>query len=253
VTQPQWVPDDLEAVSFEWREPGIAWIRLNRPDAANARNQRMRRELLALYAAIAADPDVRVVVLGAAGERHFCAGMDLKEAGGPETLAQQKTRLSQGRDIDILASLPVPTIAAVNGAAMGGGFEMALACDIRVVADTARIALPEVKIGLVPGGGATQRLPLVVGYARAAEMILLGDVLTGPEIVDAGLARRSVPVGDLDDAVAEVATAIAEKPPAAVRAAKELLGASQRLPLDAGLGKELDTLLMLLQQRRDGA
>lgn len=251
MTRPEWVPDDLEAVAFEWHEPGIAWIRLNRPDAANSRNQRMRAELLELYAAVAADDTVRVVVLGAAGDRHFCAGMDLKEAGGPETLAQQKARLSRGRDIDALATLPVPTVAAVNGAAMGGGFEMALACDIRVVADTARVALPEVKIGLVPGGGATQRLPRIVGYAKAAEMILAGDVLTGPEIVEAGLARSSVPLADLDETVTELATEIAEKPPAAVRAAKELLAASQRLPLDAGLGKELDTLLMLLQQRRD--
>lgn len=253
MTRPDWIPDDLEAVAVEWHEPGIAWVRLNRPDAANSRNQRMRAELLDLYAAVAEDDRVKVLVLGAAGDRHFCAGMDLKEAGGAETLAQQKARLSRGRDIDALAALAVPTIAAVNGAAMGGGFEMALACDIRVVADTARVALPEVKIGLVPGGGATQRLPRIVGYAKAAEMILAGDVLTGPEIVDAGLARASVPLGDLDETVTELATEIAGKPSAAVRAAKELLAASQRLPLDAGLGKELDTLLMLLQQRRDEA
>jgi enoyl-CoA hydratase len=246
---PEWVPD-LEATRFGL-DDGVGWITLDRVDAANARNQQMRRELLALYEGIRSDPDVRVVVLTAAGERHFCAGMDLKESAGPETQAQQRARLRAGRDIDELAALPVPTIAAVNGAAFGGGCEMALACDLRIVADGARFRLPEVGLGLVPGGGATQRLPRLIGLARTFELLYLGTTLTGSEIVAAGLALRSVPSKELRASTAEVASAIAAKPADSLRMVKELVLSSLDVPVSVGVNTELDGLLMLLQSRRD--
>ena len=245
-----WVPDLVET-QFRLEDTGVAWITLDRVDAANARNQRMREELLALYGGIRSDDRVRVVVLAAAGDRHFCAGMDLKESAGQETQAEQRARLRAGRDIEELAALPIPTIAAVNGAAYGGGCEMALACDLRVVSDTARVRLPEVTIGLVPGGGGTQRLPRMIGVAKTFEMLYLGTTLTGQEIVDAGLAARSVPPSDLQATVADMATGIAEMAPDAVRMAKELVRKSLDVPVGIGVEAELDSLLMLLQSRRD--
>ena len=247
---PEWVPE-LTETRFRLEESGCAWITLDRVDAANARNQRMREELLALYAGIRSDDRVRVVVLTATGDRHFCAGMDMKASAGPETQAQQRARLRAGRDIEELAALPVPTIAAVNGAAYGGGCEMALACDIRVVSDSARIRLPEVGIGLVPGGGATQRLPRMIGVAKTYELLYLGTTLTGPEIVAAGLALRSVAPEELVATAADLAAEIAAKPPDALRMAKELVRKSFDMPSSIGTDAELDGLLMLLQSRRD--
>ncbi len=245
--------DDLEATVFRVEEAGVAWITLNRPDAANARNQRMRDELMRIYAGVAADPEINVVVLTAAGDRFFCAGMDLKEAGGPETQAQRRSRLRSSRDIEVLAALPQPTVAAINGAAMGGGFEMALACDIRVISDTARVGLPELKLGLVPGGGATQRLPRIVGMARTFELLYLAPTLVGPEVVAAGLAMTSVAAADLEVSVRSVAAEIAAKPRAALFAAKELVRKGHDLPLAAGIEMELDALLFLMQARVDAA
>ena len=121
----------LEATTVEFDGP-VAWVTLDRPDAANARNQQMREELKGIWSGLAVDPEVAVVVLGASGDRFFCAGMDLKEAGAPETPAQRRDRLRASRDIEQLAALPQPTIAAINGYALGGGLEMALACDLRV-------------------------------------------------------------------------------------------------------------------------
>lgn len=247
---PSWAPDPIET-SFRLDDSGVAWITLDRVEAANARNQRMREELLALYAGIRSDDRVRVVVLSAAGDRHFCAGMDLKESAGPETQAEQRSRLRSGRDIEELAALPMPTIAAINGAAYGGGFEMALACDLRVVSDTARVRLPEVTIGLVPGGGGTQRLPRMIGLAKTFEMLYLGSTLTGTEIVEAGLAARSVTPEDLERTTAEMAAQIAGMAPDALRMAKELVRRSFDVPVGVGTDAELDALLMLLQTRRD--
>jgi enoyl-CoA hydratase/carnithine racemase len=247
---PSWVPD-LAETQFRLEESGVAWITLDRVDAANARNQCMREELLALYGGIRSDDRVRVVVLTAAGDRHFCAGMDLKESAGPESQAEQRSRLRAARDIEELAALPIPTIAAVNGAAYGGGFEMALACDLRIVSDTARVRLPEVTIGLVPGGGGSQRLPRMIGVAKTYEMLYLGTTLTGQEIVAAGLAARSVAPTELPTATAAMATGIAEMAPDALRMAKELVRKSLDVPVGIGVEAELDSLLMLLQARRD--
>lgn len=242
-------PTDLGAVAFELDERGVVWITLNRPNAANARNQRMRDELSALYESISRAEDVNVVVLTGAGDRFFCAGMDLKEAGRPESPLERRTRLRGSRDIEQLARLPQPTIAAVNGFALGGGCEMALACDLRVVATEAKIGMPEVTHGLTPGGGGTQRLPRLIGYARAAELILLGRPLTGPEAVEYGLANMHVPREELRPVVSELAGAIAAHPAEGVRAAKEALLAGLELPLSAGIDRELDGLLFVLAER----
>lgn len=244
-----WSPGaPLEATRYSV-DDGVATVVLDRPDAANARNQQMRDELKAIWSGIADDPSIRAVVLTGAGDRYFCAGMDMKEAGERESPAERRDRLRSSRDIEQLAALPQPVVAAVNGFALGGGCEMALACDLRIIADSAQIGLTELTHGLVPGGGGTQRLPRLVGPALAAELLLLGRRLSGAEAVEAGLANRCVPLPDLATAAAEVARAIAAHPPRAVRYAKELLRKSQELPLAAGVDLELETLLTLLADR----
>jgi len=239
----------LKATTLDVDERGVATLRLNRPDAGNSRNQQMRQDLNRIYDVVCADDSIRVLVLTGAGDRAFCAGMDLKEAGGPETPEERRQRLSGSRDIEQLASLPKPTIAAINGYALGGGCEMALACDVRVMADEARLALPELTHGLVPGGGATQRLPRLVGVACAFEMIYLGTALYGPAAVARGLATASVPRTDLARYVDDVAGRIAALTPAAVRMAKSLISSSHDTPLQVGLDQELQGLLELLQER----
>lgn len=231
----------------------IAWVTLNRPAAANARNQTMRNELQRIWSGVAVDPEIEVVVLTGAGDRFFCAGMDLKEAAGPETPGERRDRLRASRDIEQLAMLPQPCIAAINGYALGGGLEMALACDLRVCSDTAQMGLTEVAHGLVPGGGGTQRLPRLVGLARAAELLYLGLRVSGREAVSLGLVNRCVAPEELHRCTAELAAAIAAAPTRAKRQAKELLRKSQELPLSAGVEYELEALLGLMADRAAGS
>lgn len=241
--------EELEATSVDIDGP-VAWVTLDRPEAANARNQQMRNELKGIWSGLATDPEVAVVVLGATGERFFCAGMDLKEAGAPETPAERRDRLRSSRDIEQLAALPQPTIAAINGFALGGGLEMALACDLRVAADHAQLGLTELVHGLVPGGGGTQRLPRLVGSARAAEMLYLGLSLPAPQAEDWGLINRSVPADELRSTVAGMAEAIAGNSSRALRYAKALLRRSQDVPVSVGSEMELDSLLTLMADQQ---
>lgn len=240
---------DTEMIKVEVNERGVAVVSLFRPEAANARNQQMRSELAATWRWIAANTEVTVVVLTATGDRHFCAGMDLKEAMGEETPDERRTRIKRERDIELLAHLPQPTIAAINGAALGGGLEMALACDLRVIADEARVGLPEVTHSLMPGGGGTVRLPRLVGPERAFEMLYLGRVLTGPEAVEAGIARMHVPGSELQATAEALADEIASRPRAALLAIKEAVLYGLDNPESASIDRELEGLLGLLADR----
>jgi enoyl-CoA hydratase/carnithine racemase len=245
---PSWTAE-LEATSLTLAG-SVATVTLERPDAANARNQTMRRELSRIWDHLGSRSDVSVVILTGSGERFFCAGMDMKEAGEPESPAQRRDRLKSSRDIEQLASLPQPTIAAINGYALGGGFEMALACDIRVIAEHAQVGLTELVHGLVPGGGGTQRLPRLVGPARASEMLFLGLRLEGPQALEWGVVNRCVPVDALMETANEVASAIAAQPRRALVYAKELLRMSAEVPQAPGIERELDVLLTLLADRQ---
>lgn len=227
-------------------EDGVLTVRLNRAESAHARNQIMRDELASLWRVVAADRDVRVVVLTGAGDRYFCAGLDLKEASQPEEPVARRDRMQRSRDIERLADLPQPTVAAINGYALGGGLELALACDMRLISDTAQVGLPEVTRGLVPGGGGTQRLPRLIGYARACELVLSGRRLTADEAVEWGIAARVVPAAELPAAVRALAASIAAHPEPAVRYAKVLLRRSLHVPVSARADAELDAVLTLL-------
>ncbi len=188
----------------------------------------------------AAPGDVRAVVVTGSGDRAFSAGSHVAEfeaqrgPGGRARLALEQATISR------LASLPMPTIAAIEGNALGGGLEIALACDLRVASERAKLGLPEVRLAVIPGAGGTQRLPRVVGLAVARELVLTGAVLDAAGALRVGLVNRVVPAGGAVAAAMDLAREIAERGPLAVREAKRLLDASADLPLEAGLAAELE-------------
>ncbi len=179
-------------------EGSVASIVIDRPDAMNALTFSLLGELEAAVRRAAADPVVRAVVIRGAGEKAFAAGADIKELVGRKgTVARRGMEYGQAV-FTALERMGKPSIAAVNGYALGGGFELALACTFRIASRTARFGLPEVKLGLIPGYGGTQRLPAIVGVPRAAELILTGRTITADEALSWGLVNRVVEPHELD-------------------------------------------------------
>jgi enoyl-CoA hydratase/carnithine racemase len=216
----------------------VAEIVLSRPEALNAISTDLGRELAAVTTMLASDPDVRVVVLSAAGDRAFCVGADLKERNtmSDEQLAAQ--RLVFRAAFGGVLRLPQPAVAAVHGFALGGGCELALSCDLVVADETAVLGLPEVTIGLVPGGGGTQLALRRLGPGRAADVVLTGRRIPALEAHELGLVDRLVPAGSARTAALDVARAIAANSPVATRAAKGALRAGWALDYAAAMDVE---------------
>jgi enoyl-CoA hydratase/carnithine racemase len=217
---------------------GIAEITLNRPEAMNSISSAMAAELTRACAELAAAPEVRVVVFGAAGERAFCAGADLKERAGMTDADIMRQRPVIRAVFGALLALPQPAIAAVHGFALGGGCELALSCDLVVADETATFGLPEVTVGLVPGGGGTQLALRRLGPGRAADMVLTGRKVGIDEAMRFGLVDRRVPAGQADRAALDLAGQIAANSPVAVRAAKRAIRHGWGVSLEAGLDIE---------------
>lgn len=206
---------------------GVATITLNRPDKLNALDTDMLDGLERLIARIDADRDIRVVILKAAGERAFCAGADINAWAELKPLGMWHTWIRRGHQIfGRLADLRQPSIAAIAGIAFGGGLELALSCDLRVAADSAKFALPEVTIATVPGWTGTQRLPRLIGEARAKQMVLTGQRIDAPTAAAWGLINEAVPMADLDKRAVELARQIAANAPISVQTAKQLMNAA---------------------------
>lgn len=214
---------------------GLATITLNRPGALNALSRELAAHLGATLAELGDRADLRVVVLRGAGERAFCTGADLKERAGLSPDERGAHTALIGAAADLLAALPVPTIAAIRGYALAGGLELALACDIRLAAEDAVFGLTEVRIGIFPGAGGPVRLPRVVGPGKAREMIFSGRRLDAAEALACGLVERVLPLADFDQAVAELAGQIRDAAPLAMRAVKRVLDQSLDLPAAAAL------------------
>ncbi|HZU55229.1 MAG TPA: enoyl-CoA hydratase-related protein [Actinocrinis sp.] len=233
-------PQDAAPAHIAVRRHGqVAEVVLDRPDALNAISTALAAELGDKVSALASDPNVRAVVLSAAGDRAFCVGADLKERNeftDADLLAQRPVfRRAFGSIID----LPVPAIAAVSGFALGGGFELALGCDLIVADDGAQFGLPEVTVGLVPGGGGTQLLSRRSGLTRAADLIYTGRRISADEASALGIVNRRVPGRHTArDAALELAAQIAANSPVGVRNAKHALRTGIELPLTAGLDVE---------------
>jgi len=190
--------------------------------------------------AMASAGDVRAVVLTGRGERAFCAGSHVGEFEAQRGPAGRERQALDERIASRLAGLPMPTIAAIEGDALGGGLELALCCDVRIASARARLGLPEVRLAVTPGSGGTQRLPRLVGPARAKELILTGRLIDAEEAARIGLVNRVVPAGEARRAADELAAGIAARGPLAVREAKRLIDLAMDVDLDAGLAAELD-------------
>ncbi|MBK8165834.1 MAG: enoyl-CoA hydratase/isomerase family protein [bacterium] len=217
---------------------GVATVTINRPDKLNALDAATIGELEACLGLLAADPGVRVVVLTGAGPKAFVAGADIAELATLDAAgAQQLARRGQAL-MDRIEHLGKPVIAAVNGFALGGGCELALACSFRWAAETAKLGLPETGLGLIPGYGGTQRLARLVGRGRALEMILRGNMVTAAEAHTMGLVNRVLPAGELGAAVAHVAREIAARSQLTLRCALEAIDGGLATDLAAGMRLE---------------
>lgn len=220
------------------REGGIATVQLNRPQKKNSLNSELRREMEAALTDIGRDPSVRVVII-TGGKEFFCAGADIAELS-EATSAESASRHAREFQIlfDRVESLPQPVIAAVSGYALGGGCELALACDFRIASETAKFGLPEIKIGALPGGGGTQRLPRLIGPARAKEIIFTGDPIGAEEALSLGLVTKVVPKERLLEEANTFAWRLASLPRLAMEASKMLINRSLEMDLQSGLELE---------------
>ncbi|MFC7730263.1 enoyl-CoA hydratase/isomerase family protein [Actinomadura keratinilytica] len=218
--------------------PHVAEIMLDRPEALNAISTALARRLAQVCAEVAADSSVRAVVLSAAGEKAFCVGADLKERNGmtdDQLLAQRPVLRAAFRGV---LDMPQPVVAAVHGYALGGGCEFVLSCDLIVADETAVFGLPEVTVGLVPGGGGTQLAVRRLGAGRAADLVLTGRRLGIDEAEAYGLVDRRVPAGSARQEALAIAATIAANSPTAVRAAKRAMRLGSGVGLEAGLDIE---------------
>lgn len=231
------VPDQPELVSLK-REGDVVWLTIERPEVMNCLSFPTLLRLRTLCAELREDLSIRVVLITGAGDKSFCAGADLKER---KTMPSERVPAFVAnirRTMDDVESLPQPTIAVVNGFAFGGGMELCLACDLRVAASHAQFGLTETTLAIIPGAGGTQRLPRIVGRSRAKDLILTGRKIDSIEAERIGLVNRISPAGQLHETARELARAIAENGPVAVRAAKAAIDQGSELPIVPGLEVE---------------
>ena len=221
------------------RRGRVAVITINRPAKMNALNIQTRTEGAAALDELREDESVRVVVITGAGEKAFIAGADINEFAGMTAVAQRAVMKGR-RAFDAVEDFPKPVIAMINGFALGGGCELAMACDIRIASAKAKLGQPEIKLGIIPGGGGTQRLTRLVGEGKAMELILTGDMISAEEAQALGLVNRVVPAEHLEAATMELADKIAEMSPVALAMAKAAVKGAARLDLRAGLDAEVD-------------
>jgi enoyl-CoA hydratase len=221
------------------KEGRVAILTVNRPDKLNALNEQVRTDLLAALDRLATDDSVGVVVLTGAGEKSFIAGADIAEFAG-RTPFDQREAMRSPRIFDVMGTFPKPVIAMVNGFCLGGGCELALSCDLRIASDKARFGQPEINLGLIPGGGGTQRLSRLVGLGHSMRLILTGDMIGAAEAKEIGLVELVVPHDELRAKTLELANKIAGKSPLTLRVAKEAVRASQKLAIEEGIAYERD-------------
>jgi enoyl-CoA hydratase len=227
-------------------DQGIATITFNRPKALNALNQALLEELSRGLDAIAADEDIRVLILTGAGEKAFVAGADITELA-TFTVLQAKVFSRAGHAILAkLQELPIAVIAAVNGFALGGGSEIALACDFIYAAENAKFGLPEITLGLIPGFGGTQRLPRLIGPSRAKELIFTGKMISAAEAAQIGLVNKVFPPAALMDEALKTARDIAAKGRVSLREAKQAVDRGLNTDLSTGCSIEIDAFALTL-------
>ena len=233
---------------------GAVWITLNRPAARNALSRAVNLELTQLARELEDDPSVRVVILTGAGDAVFCAGADLKERKGVDAVATKPFIDAISGAIDAWARVAKPTIAAMNGSAFGGGLELALACDFRIAVEGAQFGLTEVRLGIMPGAGGTQRLPRLIGVAAAKELVLLGRRVDATRALALGLLTQVVPRSQLGSAAAAMIEELAECAPRSVVMAKAAIDRGIDVGLDEGLRieRECYDVTLFTEDRNEG-
>lgn len=247
------MPPSSANILYEKKGP-VAWITINRPQALNSLNRQALLELEEAVKRAGEDPGVRVLIITGAGERAFCAGLDLKEAVDKTPLeARELSRLGQ-RVFRLIEELPKPVIAAVNGYAMGGGMELVLSCDLAIASDNAVFSQAEVNVGVTPGWGATQRLWRLVGARRAKMLVLTGERVSAAEAERMGIVNKVVPPERLREEAEALALRLAEKSPVVLRVAKEQLNKAMENALGPGLDYEAEvwSLLFSTHDAREG-
>jgi enoyl-CoA hydratase len=231
----------------------VATITINRPDKRNALNSAVRRDILHALDELRAENEVRVVVFTGAGDKAFIAGADIGEFAH-RTPLQQRTLMEERRIFDEIATYSKPTIAMINGFALGGGCELALACDLRTAGRSARLGQPEIRLGLIPGGGGTQRLPRLVGAGRALRMILTAELIDAEEAYRIGLVDMLCDDDVLRERTMDMARTMAGFSPVAARLAKAAVAAAAEAPLAAGLAMERELFITAFasEDRQEG-
>ena len=236
-----------ETVLLE-RRGRVAVITINRPDKLNALNIKTRQEGALALDELREDREVRVVVITGAGEKSFVAGADIGEFEGRTAVTQRD--VMTGRSLfTAVDTFPKPVIAMINGFCLGGGCELALACDLRIASERARFGQPEINLGIIPGGGGTQRLTHLVGEGKAMELILTGDMIDAQTALALGLVNQVHPHEELAARTMELAGRIAEKSPVALRMAKEAVKTASRATLDEGLRREIDLFALCFSSK----
>jgi enoyl-CoA hydratase len=247
--------EDYQTLKIARQGEHVLTITLNRPDASNAMNTQMGRELMDLFETFQIEFDnLRCIVLTGAGEKAFCAGGDLKERRGMSDEAWMAQHAIFERMLRAFLACPLPVIAAVNGAAYGGGCELAAAADFVYASENARFALTEVTLGIMPGAGGTQNLPRAVGMRRAKEIILTGLPFTAEQGEHWGLVNTVVPLAQLMDAALATARRIADNAPIAIRQAKQSVQRGMQMSLWDALAFEIEAYNRMVptEDRREG-
>jgi enoyl-CoA hydratase len=229
-----------ETLLYDKRD-SIGYVQVNRTEKLNALNRRVMEELLHCFQALQVDPEVRVVILTGSGEKAFVAGADIGELAAQNAVQAKETSLFGQEVFNLIENLGKPVIAAINGFALGGGCELAMACTLRIAAETARFGQPEVKLGLIPGYGGSQRLPRLVGKCRAMELILTGETVTASEAHRMGLVNQVVPAAELLAAAEKLAKKIIVNAPLAIKFAMEAV--NHGLEMTAAEGQFLEASL----------
>jgi len=229
---------DYQTILIEKRDK-VAILTINRPDKLNALNSKVHMEGVSALEELQKDDSVRVVVITGAGEKSFIAGADISEFAG-QTPVTQRDLFHDKTLFNTIDNFPKPVIAMINGFCLGGGNELALACDIRFCSENARFAQPEINLGIMCGGGGTQRLTRLVGEGRAMEIVLTGDMIDANKALEFGLVNHVFPLEELEVKTLEFAAKIAEKAPIALQMSKEAVKFASRSNLDEGLRREVD-------------
>jgi enoyl-CoA hydratase/carnithine racemase len=245
---------DGDEVTWE-HSGGIAAITLNRPRVVNAINARVREQLPRAVTAAEQDNDVRVILIRGAGPKGFCGGADITEFEAPASALAARTIRQTVTWIDVLAQARKPTVAAIHGYCLGGGLEIALACDIRIAAQDATFGMPEIGLAIIPGAGGTQRLPRVVGLSSALRLILTGERIDATAALRMGLVSEVVAADELSVRAGSLAAGIARHAPQALAFAKEAVRQGSELPMADGLRleRDLSAVLMTTADRLEAA